>query len=101
MLHSTGPAAKPFTAAARIIAMLNSAIDFMVLHVISQTPYLLLPRADIYPAAGRVSGYSKVVRVKIRVHTVIRMNVEHRTSNIERPILMALRFIYFKTNEPR
>jgi len=28
-------------------------------------------------------------------------NVEHRTSNIERPILMALRFIYFKTNEPQ
>jgi hypothetical protein len=32
--------------------------------------------------------------------TVNRMNVEHRTSNIERPILMALRFIYFKTSEP-
>jgi hypothetical protein len=29
------------------------------------------------------------------------MNVEHRTSNIERPILMALRFIYFKTSEPQ
>jgi len=27
---------------------------------------------------------------------VKRMNVEHRTSNIERPILMTLRFIYFK-----
>ncbi len=25
-----------------------------------------------------------------------RLNVEHRTSNIERPILMTLRFIYFK-----
>ncbi len=24
------------------------------------------------------------------------MNVEHRTSNVERPILLALRFIYFK-----
>ena len=33
--------------------------------------------------------------------TVNRMNVEHRTSNIERPILMALRFIYFKTSEPQ
>ena len=33
--------------------------------------------------------------------TVNRMNVEHRTSNIERPILMALRFIYFKISESR
>jgi hypothetical protein len=33
--------------------------------------------------------------------TVNRMNVEHRTSNIERPVLMALRFIYFKTSEPQ
>jgi hypothetical protein len=31
--------------------------------------------------------------------TVNRLNVEHRTSNIERPILMALRFIDFKTSE--
>jgi hypothetical protein len=29
------------------------------------------------------------------------LNVEHRTSNIERPILMTLRFIDFKTNEPQ
>jgi len=29
-----------------------------------------------------------------------RLNVEHRTPNIERPILMTLRFIYFKTREP-
>jgi hypothetical protein len=29
------------------------------------------------------------------------LNVEHRTSNVERPILMTLRFIYFKTGEPR
>jgi len=28
------------------------------------------------------------------------LNIEHRTSNFERPILMALRFIYFKTIEP-
>jgi hypothetical protein len=33
--------------------------------------------------------------------TVNRLNVEHRTSNIERPILMTLRFIDFKTNEPQ
>ena len=28
------------------------------------------------------------------------INVEHRTSNIERRIMMTLRFIYFKTSEP-
>jgi hypothetical protein len=40
-------------------------------------------------------------RMKLRLAgTVNRLNVEHRTSNIERPILMALRFIYFKTSEP-
>jgi hypothetical protein len=31
--------------------------------------------------------------------TVNGLNVEHRTSNIERPIMMTLRFIYFKTSE--
>ena len=31
--------------------------------------------------------------------TIKRLNVEHRTSNIEPPILMALRFIYFKTSK--
>jgi hypothetical protein len=30
-----------------------------------------------------------------------RLNVEHRTSNIERRILMTLRFIDFKTSEPQ
>jgi len=30
-----------------------------------------------------------------------RLNVEHRTSNIEHPLWMALRFIYLKTNEPQ
>jgi len=29
------------------------------------------------------------------------MNVEHRTSNIERPIMMALRLIYFQKSEPQ
>jgi len=29
------------------------------------------------------------------------LNVEHRTSNVERPILTALRFIYIKTTEPQ
>jgi hypothetical protein len=32
--------------------------------------------------------------------TVNKLNIQHRTSNIERPISMTLRFIYFKTNEP-
>ena len=32
--------------------------------------------------------------------TVNRLNVEHRTFNIERPILMTLRFIDFITSEP-
>jgi len=30
-----------------------------------------------------------------------RLNAQHRTPNIERPILMTLRFIDFKTNESR
>jgi hypothetical protein len=29
------------------------------------------------------------------------LNVEHRTSNIERPMWMALRFIYFKKSESK
>ena len=33
--------------------------------------------------------------------TVKGLNVEHRTPNIERRILMTLRFIYFKTSEPQ
>jgi hypothetical protein len=33
--------------------------------------------------------------------TLKRLNVEHRTPNIEHPMLMVLRFIYFKRNEPR
>jgi hypothetical protein len=40
--------------------------------------------------------------VKLRLlRTVKRLNVEHRTPNIEHPILIALRFIYFKTSEPQ
>jgi len=39
-------------------------------------------------------------RMKLRLaRTIKRLNVEHRTSNIEPPILMALRFIYFKLTE--
>jgi len=29
-----------------------------------------------------------------------RLNAEHRTPNFEHPILMTLRYIYFKTSEP-
>jgi len=35
------------------------------------------------------------------VGTAIRLNVEHRTPNIERRILMTLRFIDFITSEPQ
>ena len=41
-------------------------------------------------------------RMKLRLTgTVKRLNVEHRTSNIEHRILMTLRFIDFKTSESR
>jgi hypothetical protein len=33
------------------------------------------------------------------IGTLNRLNIEHRTSNIERRILMTLRFIDFKTNQ--
>jgi hypothetical protein len=40
--------------------------------------------------------------MKLRLSGAVkRLNVEHRTSNIERPILMTLRFIDFKTSEPQ
>jgi len=32
---------------------------------------------------------------------VNKLNVEHRTPNIEHPILMTLRFIYIKANKPQ
>ena len=38
-------------------------------------------------------------KANIESGVVDRLNIEHRTSNIERRIMMALRFIYFKTNE--
>ena len=41
-------------------------------------------------------------RMKLRLAgPVKRLNVEHRTSNIERRILMTLCFIDFKTSEPQ
>jgi hypothetical protein len=40
--------------------------------------------------------------VKIRLAEAVHsLNVEHRTSNIERRILMTLRFVDFITNESR
>jgi hypothetical protein len=49
-------------------------------------------------AAFQASGSA---HMKLRLAgTMKRLNVEHRTSNIERPILMTLRFIYFKTSKP-
>ena len=48
-------------------------------------------------AAFNANGGS---RMKLRLAgTVNRLNVEHRTSNIERRILMVLRFIDFETSE--
>jgi hypothetical protein len=41
-------------------------------------------------------------RMKLLLAGIVnRLNVEHRTSNIERPILMTLRFIDFKTSVPQ
>jgi hypothetical protein len=56
-----------------------------------------------------VSGFSVQVsafwplasRFWLQAGTVNRLNVEHRTSNIERRMLMTLRFIDFKTCEPQ
>jgi hypothetical protein len=42
------------------------------------------------------------VRMKPRLAgTMNRWNVEHRTTNVEHRILMTLRFIDFKTSEPK
>jgi len=39
-------------------------------------------------------------RLEFRLNeTVNRLNIEHRTFNIEHPILMALCFIYFKADK--
>jgi hypothetical protein len=41
-------------------------------------------------------------RVKLRVVVTLNsLNVEHRTSNFERQILMALCFIYFETRKSK
>ena len=48
------------------------------------------------PAAGLKSGQFDQI---YRFDTGFGLNVEHRTPNIERRILMTLRFIDFKTRE--
>ena len=53
---------------------------------------------------SRSYDFCSRVKLHMRFHlvgTVKRLNVEHRTSNIECPILMTLRFIDFKTSEPQ
>ena len=46
--------------------------------------------------------YSDDAHMKLRLPgTMKRLNVEHRTPNIDRRILMTLRFIDFKTSEPQ
>jgi hypothetical protein len=47
---------------------------------------------------GAFSDFSTYINLRM-AGTVKRLNVEHRTSNIERPILMTLRFIDLKTSE--
>ena len=47
---------------------------------------------------------SKVLNLHMKLSlagTAKRLNVEHRTSNIEHRMMMALRFIDFKTSEPQ
>jgi hypothetical protein len=45
---------------------------------------------------------SGLARVKLNhlFGTADRLNIEHRASNVERPIMMALRLIFFKASEP-
>ena len=58
---------------------------------------MLFPRLRSEKEAFQGSG---AAYIKIRLAgTVHRLNVEHRTPNIERRILMTLRFIDFKIRE--
>lgn len=57
---------------------------------------------------NRTASFSSCCRIKptyqisnLGQATVKKLNVEHRTSNIEHRILMTLRFIDFKTSEPQ
>ena len=54
-------------------------------------------RRCLYETTPKWHGF---LMIKL-AETVNRLNVEHRTLNVERPILMALRFIYFITSEPQ
>jgi hypothetical protein len=55
--------------------------------------------AGAFEAQGGGGG-SLGIRLRLS-GTVKRLNVEHRTPNIERRILMTLRFVYFLTSEPQ
>jgi len=58
---------------------------------------MLFPRLRLEKMTLQASG---AAYIKIRLAgTVHRLNVEHRTPNIERRILMTLRFIDFKIRE--
>jgi hypothetical protein len=56
-------------------------------------------RSD-WTLAARGGARMKLLRRFRLEETKKKLNVEHRTLNIERPILMTLRFIGFKTSEP-
>jgi len=51
-------------------------------------------------ASAGLKPLMKLLRRFRLEETKKKLNVEHRTLNIERPILMTLRFIGFKTSEP-
>ena len=54
-----------------------------------------------FPSITSEPGTQKLY-MKLRLsETVNKLNIEHRTPNIEHPILMALRLIYIKANEPQ
>jgi hypothetical protein len=56
----------------------------------------------IFSEVGGLQGKEWNSYMKLRLGgTFSRLNVEHRMSNFQRPILMALRFIYFKTSKPQ
>ena len=63
---------------------------------------LVLPLSELYAlrAGSRALGPTGRKLGQVR-DEVKRLNVEHRTSNIERRILMTLRFIYLKTSDSR
>jgi hypothetical protein len=57
------------------------------------------PEADQVSGVRELRCYILKPYMKLRLMGLLkRLNVEHRTSNIEHSILRALRFIYFKTS---